>query len=47
VRTVREIAAIFPRLGAGLDELQAEQACCFALNELARQGLLVFSPAAA
>lgn len=47
VRTVRDIAAIFPRLGAGLDELPAEQACRFALYELAQQGLLVFSPAAA
>jgi hypothetical protein len=47
VRTVRDIAALFPRLSAGLDELPAEQACRFALNELAQQGLLVFSPAVA
>jgi radical SAM superfamily enzyme YgiQ (UPF0313 family) len=44
-RTIRDIAAFFPRLGMGLDAFPAERACCFALQELARQGLVVFSPA--
>jgi hypothetical protein len=47
VRTVREIAALFPCLAEGLDRFPAQPACRFALNELVRQGLLVFSPAAA
>ncbi len=47
VRTVRDIATLFPRLGEGLDRFPAEQACCFALNELVQQGMLVFPPAAA
>jgi radical SAM superfamily enzyme YgiQ (UPF0313 family) len=46
-RTVEEIAAMFPRLEHGLDQFPPEPACLFALNELARQGLLVFLPAAA
>jgi hypothetical protein len=45
VRTVREIATLFPRLGEGLDQFPPEQACLFALQELVRQGMLVFSPA--
>ena len=45
VRTVRDIAALFPRLGEGLDQFPPEQACLFALHELVRQGMLVFSPA--
>ena len=47
VRTVQEIAALFPRLGEGLDRFPPEQACRFALNELVQQELLIFSPAAA
>jgi radical SAM superfamily enzyme YgiQ (UPF0313 family) len=47
VRTVREIAALFPRLGEGLDRFPRQPACRFALNELVRQRMLVFSPAAA
>ena len=45
VRTVRDIATLFPRLGEGLDQFPPEQACLFALHELVRQGMLVFSPA--
>jgi radical SAM superfamily enzyme YgiQ (UPF0313 family) len=47
VRTVRDIATLFPRLGVGLDRFPPEPACRFALHELAQQGMLVFSPAAA
>jgi hypothetical protein len=47
VRTVRDIATLFPRLGEDLDRFPPEQACRFALHELAQQGMLVFSPAAA
>jgi len=46
-RTLRDIARSFPRLGDGLDRFPKEPACRFALNDLARQGLLVFSPVAA
>jgi hypothetical protein len=46
VRTVREIAGLFPSLVEGLDGLPPERACRFALHELSKQGLLVFSPAA-
>ncbi len=44
--TVEEIAAVFPQLDEGLGQFPPEPACLFALNELARQGLLVFLPAA-
>ena len=46
-RTVEQIAAVFPWLDHGLDQFPPEQACLFALNELARQGLLVFLSAVA
>ena len=44
VRTVRDIATLFPRLGEGLERFPPEPACRFALHELAEQGMLVFSP---
>jgi hypothetical protein len=44
VRTVRDIATLFPRLGEGVERFPPEPACRFALNELAEQGMLVFSP---
>jgi len=47
VRTFHEIAALFPSLDESLGGLPSLAACRFALNELVRQGLLVFSPAAA
>ncbi len=43
-RTAAEIADLFPRLQDGLDQFPPEQACLFALGELAQQGLVVFSP---
>jgi hypothetical protein len=39
-RTVMEISRLFPHLEEGLDAFPREEACIFALNELARQGLL-------
>jgi hypothetical protein len=42
-RTVEEIAAVFPQLDASLAALPARPASLFALNELARQRLLVFA----
>jgi hypothetical protein len=35
-----EISGLFPHIEAGLEEFPQEEACIFALNELARQGLL-------
>ncbi len=42
VRTVREIAAVFPQLDKDLAGMPPEPACLFALNDLAQQRLLVF-----
>jgi len=47
VRTIRDIATLFPGLGEGLDRFPPEPACRFALDELVHQGMLVFSRAAA
>jgi hypothetical protein len=44
-RTAGEIAALFPGLQEGLDQFPPEEACLFALGELARQGLIALSPA--
>jgi radical SAM superfamily enzyme YgiQ (UPF0313 family) len=43
MRTVKEIAVEFPHLENDLDRLPPGAACLFALNELARQGLVVFT----
>jgi len=45
VRTAAEIAVLFPELEDGLDQFPPEEACVFALGELARQGLISMSPA--
>jgi len=42
-RTVMDIAERFPKLEEGLDKFPKEEACLFALNELAGQRLLVQS----
>ncbi len=42
-RTVRNISAAFPRLDDELEGLPPRAACLFALNELGRQGLIVFA----
>jgi radical SAM superfamily enzyme YgiQ (UPF0313 family) len=42
---VEEIAVVFPKLDADLAGMPPEPACLFALNELARQGLVTFTPA--
>jgi hypothetical protein len=40
VRTVAEIAELFPHLEAGLERFPKEAACLFVLNDLVRQGLI-------
>jgi radical SAM superfamily enzyme YgiQ (UPF0313 family) len=42
-RTAGEIAELFPRLQKGLDRLPPQQACLFAINELASQHLILRS----
>ena len=44
-RTAAELAGLFPELEDGLDKFPPAQACLFALNEFARQGLIAHSPA--
>jgi hypothetical protein len=43
---VEEIAELFPQLDHGLDQFPPQPACSFALDQLARQGLLVFRKSA-